>query len=298
MQIRNELRICGIGKLPCISDYVWLLRNMSHCSLLRAVRPTNPNGYRWSFFSDASSCDTLLFLNSCGCYSPTLSAAPSLRPLVLSGSLIRCEMVQCTNFPKGTVFHFLSLIAALMIRLSISSQTGFLAVLRILSHVCSLWAFIPLSYSKLVHCFLPNVFTFGVPLPYHQGPTGPILLPGPIKRLGWLCSWTPTWTAFSCSLELLPTALLDPGSGLKSVLMWTINKSPIVPPEVWLLIHYRGNANLQRASYPQQLKFIPDACLCLVTSKLITIYKNTHTHTSTEEQSTYLKTQTRTKCRV
>jgi hypothetical protein len=85
---------------------------------------------------------------------------------------------------------------------------------------------------------------------FSLGPTGPTLLPGTTKRLGWLGSCTPTRTAFSeleldlplncpLTLELLLNVLLNcfllfsrtrsPGFW---VLAWTVRKLPIVAAEV------------------------------------------------------------------
>jgi hypothetical protein len=70
---------------------------MSHCSRLKAVCPEQPNGYHCALFAEVRTCNTLLFLSSHGCYSPTAPADPSLRPLISSGSLMRCKPFQCTN---------------------------------------------------------------------------------------------------------------------------------------------------------------------------------------------------------
>jgi hypothetical protein len=125
------------------------------------LRPFVPNGllvYRYFFYSDDCACDvcdrlTLLspWLGSHGDYSPTVPAPPSLRTLVPSGSLIRCQAVQVyrhlpslpraalltslLSFRKGQPFHNGQPLTSRIpvedptIRFSISSSTVLLKIL-------------------------------------------------------------------------------------------------------------------------------------------------------------------------
>jgi hypothetical protein len=155
-----------------------------------------------------------------------------------------------------------------------------------------------------------NSFSWALAVPCNNlRPTGPTLLPGPTKRLGWLGwlgwlgSWTPTWTAFSeleldlplncpwlwncfslfcwspscCCLTLLTVLFCKCGLwGLAySVPVWTAKRLLTVPVGMQLLIHYRRNANLQWVSYLRWRWVTLEMCLCLVTSKHVTIMLQT-----------------------
>jgi hypothetical protein len=89
-----------------------------------------------------------------------------------------------------------------------------------------------------------------------------------------------TWHELELPFQLLPcfslflnwtlSVLCSLRSGLKCPRV-DCKKSPIVPAEVWPLTRYRGNANPQRASWPRQRKVTVETCLCLVTSKHVTL---------------------------
>jgi hypothetical protein len=70
--------------------------NVPHCSLsFRLFIPHSLLEYHSSFFPEVFALDVLPWLDfSCGNYSPTAAADSSLRLLVPSSSLIRCEPIQ------------------------------------------------------------------------------------------------------------------------------------------------------------------------------------------------------------
>jgi hypothetical protein len=128
---------------------------------------------------------------------------------------------------------------------------------------------------SFLNCFCLTLAIAWIPL----GPTGPTLLPGPTKRLGWLGSWTPTrtafemsqniWTASHCPVGLFLTLLLNSPSGLRGlasgVLAWTAKKLPTVRAEDGLLPCYRGDANPQRAWMLASVWFLLNTSQYIVT---------------------------------
>jgi hypothetical protein len=75
----------------CLATTALLFRYSTvstHCSL---------SEYRRSFISHVSAPDVLPWFDSRGDYSPTTPAL-SLRPFVMSGSPVMCQLVQCTIF--------------------------------------------------------------------------------------------------------------------------------------------------------------------------------------------------------
>jgi hypothetical protein len=97
------------GLLPsnglCLVVFSWSLpSNGSTCHIFPSFRLlvlNSPQVYCYFFFSKGCACDIcvwphlpFLWLGRCGDYCPTTPTAPSLRLLVASGSLIRCEPVQ------------------------------------------------------------------------------------------------------------------------------------------------------------------------------------------------------------
>jgi hypothetical protein len=85
---------------------------MLHCSLLKAICPKWPTGVPpfLLFWGLCLVSPSSLWLSLHGVYSPT---APSLRPLIPSGSLIRCEAVQVyhhqpqSRVPLDPVYHII-----------------------------------------------------------------------------------------------------------------------------------------------------------------------------------------------
>jgi hypothetical protein len=81
-----------------LETYICLVTsNQSYCSFLSVVRREQTNGYRRSFFTEVCSWGVLLHRGFLGCNSAIAPAAPSLRALVLSSSLMRCEPIPCSN---------------------------------------------------------------------------------------------------------------------------------------------------------------------------------------------------------
>jgi hypothetical protein len=91
---------------------------MPHCSLVKLFVQSGLLAYDYFFFSeccDFDVCDHLslpyTWLISYNSYSPIAPTAPSLRPFVPSGSLIRCEPAQVCKFyhrskvPLDPVYH-------------------------------------------------------------------------------------------------------------------------------------------------------------------------------------------------
>jgi hypothetical protein len=102
----NKLCISYSGydcKLVTVQTYLCVAYSghvtVSHCSLLKAVRPEQPSGYRRVFFSGVSGCDGLLFHGSREFRSPSVLSAPPppLRALVPRGAFMRCETMLCTD---------------------------------------------------------------------------------------------------------------------------------------------------------------------------------------------------------
>jgi hypothetical protein len=153
--------------------------------------------YRHFFFSEGCACDIcdeprlpFPWLGSHGDYSPTAPAAPSLRPLILRGSLIRCEPVKlyhhrlCSgavlltsllSFRRGPTppqypVTFCNPVEDLTVRFSISSSTVFLKILSnilfFLRCSCNLAprSFSPLLHSVHVYCLLSSIHPLGSPL--------------------------------------------------------------------------------------------------------------------------------------
>jgi hypothetical protein len=74
--------------------YVRSLQTCHTALSLRLFVPNSLTGITVSCFPRCPPATLLMFLSSYGCSSPTATAAPSLRPLVLSGSFMRCEPFQ------------------------------------------------------------------------------------------------------------------------------------------------------------------------------------------------------------
>jgi hypothetical protein len=94
---RGNMLVCEANGC-CISCFWSLPSNGSTCHMAPSSRLFVPKAYRYFFFSEGCACDVCdrrrlpsPWLSFRSDYSP---AAPSLRPLVMSGSLIRCVPVQ------------------------------------------------------------------------------------------------------------------------------------------------------------------------------------------------------------
>jgi hypothetical protein len=91
----------GISPHITVVAYQWLYT--LHCPILKAIHPEWPTGVS-PFLLFQGLClgsPSSLWLSFHSVYSPT---APSLRPLVLSGSLISCELVQVHhNQPRSSI---------------------------------------------------------------------------------------------------------------------------------------------------------------------------------------------------
>jgi hypothetical protein len=110
-----------------------------HCPSLRPFVPNSLQACRHYFFSDSCVCDVCdrsHLLPCCsafrGVYSPTAPVAPSLRPLVPSGSIIGCQSVQVYHHHPafamwGRKFRVWSTLAHLSLLLCVLS---FLSLLR------------------------------------------------------------------------------------------------------------------------------------------------------------------------
>jgi hypothetical protein len=115
-------------RVPLLRVYVPSPSNRSTSCIAPSLRlfvifvPNSLQANRHFFFSEGCVCDICdrshlpsPRLGSHGDYSPTIPAAPSLRPLVLSGSLIRCEPFQVyhhhprSRVPLDTVYHIIYL---------------------------------------------------------------------------------------------------------------------------------------------------------------------------------------------
>jgi hypothetical protein len=72
------------------SDIIWLLGGTPHCSLLKVVRPEEPNGVSpFLFFRRLCSWHLFVARNYFLSSVPTTTTAPSLCALVPSGTLLR-----------------------------------------------------------------------------------------------------------------------------------------------------------------------------------------------------------------
>jgi hypothetical protein len=108
------------GPLPsncrCLIVSWSLPSNGSTCHIaptLRLFVPNSLQAYRHFFFSEGCPCDVcdrprfpFPWLGSHGDYSPTAPIAPFLKPFALSGSPIRCKLVQVYqhHFFRGLCF--------------------------------------------------------------------------------------------------------------------------------------------------------------------------------------------------
>jgi hypothetical protein len=81
------------GDLPGIYIYVRLLRTRHIVPPLRPFVPNSLTGITFKFSSGVPG----LFHGYHGCPSPIALVAPSLRPLALRGSMMRCEPIQYSN---------------------------------------------------------------------------------------------------------------------------------------------------------------------------------------------------------
>jgi hypothetical protein len=95
----EESRMCmGVFNLRLPSND-GLQSNTSHCSLPKAIRPEWPNGITirsfltclWSSLHGGCSPAAHQWFNPRSGCSPAVPAPPSLRPLVSSGPLMRCD---------------------------------------------------------------------------------------------------------------------------------------------------------------------------------------------------------------
>jgi hypothetical protein len=85
-----------------IVDQQWVY--ILHCSLLKTIHPRQPISLPPFLFREGRACDVsdgsclpFLWLGSHSDYSPT---ATSLRLFILSGSLIRCQLIQVYHHPS------------------------------------------------------------------------------------------------------------------------------------------------------------------------------------------------------
>jgi hypothetical protein len=103
--VENTIHCCTaiVSMGTCLSAKP-LLSNGSTCYIaptLRLFIPNNLPAYRYFLFSEGCACDVSdqshlpsLWLSSQGDYSPTAPAAPTLKPLIPSSSVIRRQLVQ------------------------------------------------------------------------------------------------------------------------------------------------------------------------------------------------------------
>jgi hypothetical protein len=99
---------CIVMDSCCDSTFiVWV--NMPTAASLRLLVPSSLQAYNHFFFPEGCNCDVCdrhrlpsPWRGSQGDYSPTVPAAPSLRPLVPSGSLIRYQPVQLYHHHLST----------------------------------------------------------------------------------------------------------------------------------------------------------------------------------------------------
>jgi hypothetical protein len=143
---------------------------MLHCSLLKAIHPEWPTGVP-PFLLFRGLCLRCLCLVSPsspwlgfhGDYSPTAPTAPSLRPLIPSDSLIRCQSVQVYHhhLPPVGVDKSSESVLCSYIHYSYSVCSFFLFQRRLTSPQCSDNRFS--NSDQRLDCSLHNLQPYGLP---------------------------------------------------------------------------------------------------------------------------------------